>query len=994
MQFQIYCTSNHFNINSNNANMNKFILLTGVLLAISISISKGQFLVPKTLPAGHTYRDWKFKLQDLDQDGRTDIVRYQNNQFSWLKNNGSGSFSPYQIIELPFTTRSRINFARIDSDTFVDLVWPKDKYIYWSKNLGNLTYSAPQVLATIKDTDPTIDSSAWFSGNLNQGDINHDGKTDFYGVGSWVYGGDVSMDFFFRLLSSPSGTYSIQSHFAETTNEEMPGISYREPSNSFNLDASGNQMILANGTLWKLPANDTLYKKIPLPTVPWTYTNQTLYATNIGNWVGDSLADILIYTENENQQTFTIGLSENINGHFATAQNWFTASNSNAGNYQLADIDTDGRPDVFGYNNHYILGWYRNLGNGAFSEWKPILAFPYQGGEFISNVGDLTGDMKPDLLTTNLAPYNLKLYQWGIDSLANFSGRIYSDTNSNCNPDEIRIAPYPAIMKINPGNLIRSTSQFGSYSFQVPEGTYETRILNNPPFLTDSICYPSGPEITIDSSLQTKIQDIGIQGPNCPYLVVDAVMGNSAPCLKSRHGVFVKNIGSRAAKNVELRIKLPQYSIYKSHSGTFYSTFSFDTINGEYVFKIGYLGSQYTMVIEIRDSTKCLTGIDSLSQCLEARVNYASACLPVVSGWDGSNLIPELASLSPGQTRITITNSGQNMTDSTSFQLLRNHQSVYSQKIKLVSGASAVYIAPVASSDLHLLVQQRPHHPNGLYFSAVDGRNDSLQPQASERFYSGNRPDKAISCRMIQTGADTSMKSVFPSGWETSHSVLSQTPLIYKVKFKNRLTSTGVFVDIRDTLSSHLDLTTFRLIGSSFSDGRITCTFEGNIDTPVVVFTIPDLYLSNISASAYSQGFVAYSIQPKPGLPQGTEILNSASFFINDETNLVHTNRTLTTINDSIPVGIPLILQNSQPVSNSHFKVFPNPGSGHYWIDKGSPEGGLIQVFNSKGQISFETTLEDGMDKNPIRFSVPPGFYVVRFTNKKGTIWQKLMVEQ
>jgi len=128
-----------------------------------------------------------FSLADIDGDGITDIVFSQGVQFShrvfWLKNNGLGVFTIQSTMETNNYPRE-LTTADFDGDGDMDVVaivvntfTENDPYIAWYENDGNGTFSSAQVIEV---------SDMISSHHIEATDIDHDGDMDILSAGTGV----------------------------------------------------------------------------------------------------------------------------------------------------------------------------------------------------------------------------------------------------------------------------------------------------------------------------------------------------------------------------------------------------------------------------------------------------------------------------------------------------------------------------------------------------------------------------------------------------------------------------------------------------------------------------------------------------------------------------------------------------------------------------------------------------------------------------------------
>lgn len=138
---------------------------------------------------------------------------------------------------------------------------------------------------------------------------------------------------------------------------------------------------------------------------------------------------------------------------------------------------------------------------------------------------------------------------------------------------------------------------------------------------------------------------------------------------------------------------------------------------------------------------------------------------------------------------------------------------------------------------------------------------------------------------------DPNDKQVFPLGYEEPQYIAPDTTLEYLVRFQNTGNFFAFNVLIRDTISEHLDLSTFELRAYSHS---VQTTIDH--ETREVQFFFEDIMLPDSTCCEEdSHGFVSFEIQPLPDLPHNTEINNTAHIFFDSNPAIV-TNTTKNTI--------------------------------------------------------------------------------------------------
>ena len=149
---------------------------------------------------------------------------------------------------------------------------------------------------------------------------------------------------------------------------------------------------------------------------------------------------------------------------------------------------------------------------------------------------------------------------------------------------------------------------------------------------------------------------------------------------------------------------------------------------------------------------------------------------------------------------------------------------------------------------------------------------------------------------VILCAYDPNDKLVFPATGDENYVEFSDT-LEYTVRFQNVGNYYAFNIRVEDTISNFLDLSTFRLIGSShnvhyeFGDERAIAFYFDNI-------MLPD----SISDPLGSQGFVKFAIAPNDNLDEFTIVENTGHIYF-DYNEAIVTNTTFSTFVSEITYG-------------------------------------------------------------------------------------------
>jgi hypothetical protein len=178
------------------------------------------------------------------------------------------------------------------------------------------------------------------------------------------------------------------------------------------------------------------------------------------------------------------------------------------------------------------------------------------------------------------------------------------------------------------------------------------------------------------------------------------------------------------------------------------------------------------------------------------------------------------------------------------------------------------------------------------------------------KMYTGTDPDLAnnssYSASVVCTGNDPNDKQVSPSGvLPNGYIADSVNKLSYQIRFQNTGTYLAVNVEVRDTISDKLDISTMQVISASHKyNAQI-------IDDSIAVFKFPLIMLPDSNSDEpNSHGSIIYSISKKSSTTIGDQISNRASIYF-DFNSPVHTNTVLITMYDAS------YAQTAQGISNS-----------------------------------------------------------------------------
>ncbi|HPH21259.1 MAG TPA: T9SS type A sorting domain-containing protein, partial [Haliscomenobacter sp.] len=170
--------------------------------------------------------------------------------------------------------------------------------------------------------------------------------------------------------------------------------------------------------------------------------------------------------------------------------------------------------------------------------------------------------------------------------------------------------------------------------------------------------------------------------------------------------------------------------------------------------------------------------------------------------------------------------------------------------------------------------------------------------------------------------------------------------LYYTIRFQNTGNYPARNITIIDTLDRDLDFATFDFLGASHpitevigKNNAVQFVFKG--------INLPD----SVNNEMASHGFVSFRIKDRAGLPEKTEITNTAYIYFDQNPPIV-TNTTLSILVSRLDE---LSTSTQNPQRGSNFRVYPNPAQG-YVIVTGESTNSQTRwsMINAQGQTCMQ----------------------------------------
>jgi uncharacterized repeat protein (TIGR01451 family) len=227
---------------------------------------------------------------------------------------------------------------------------------------------------------------------------------------------------------------------------------------------------------------------------------------------------------------------------------------------------------------------------------------------------------------------------------------------------------------------------------------------------------------------------------------------------------------------------------------------------------------------------------------------------------------------------------------------------------------------------------------------------------------------------------DPNSKQVIPEAGFTSQQVADGEYLEYIIRFQNTGNDTAFVIQLIDTLSSFLDVSTFEVMASSH-DYNVQLIGNNILQFVFDNILLPD---SNVN-EALSHGYIRYRIKPLSITVQGQLIENTAYIYFDLNAPVV-TNTTTTLI--TAPVSV---YENAVP----SIIIYPVPvNSGESIKIKGNFRScSVIELFDFNGRKLLTGKLSDSAELQS--FPIPQlaeGFYQCRIMNENEIYNFKLQI--
>lgn len=544
------------------------------------------------------------------------------------------------------------------------------------------------------------------------------------------------------------------------------------------------------------------------------------------------------------------------------------------------------------------------------------------------------------------------------DLIHEINGVVHFDVNDNCTneTEDSPLKNWNVHIQTSSGKLFLKTNFEGKYKTFVPDGDYTVELvpLNNHFGVCGvnpqpiSLVGPDPQTVTVDFLADPEFY--------CARMRSNLASSNIRPCSTATIYAQYRNDGTVPAENATITVTLDPLLTYMDASQMpalvdgQSITFNLGTVPatpGDTWYQIG-LTVLADCSLGIGDQVCAFTAVTPDEDCTSD------------PDWNGAIVTVSGECTDENEAVFIIKNIGNAPNSQLLDYVITEDQIVLRQgNFQLNPGEEYRDTVPGNGLPLSMVADQEPGYPGGdtsVVWNIVNcGGSGSGQ---SSGFGGPSGPFTHQECFSIFNSFDPNDKDATPRGNGPQHFVHPGTPLEYRIRFQNTGNDTAFLVVIRDTLSQHFNFGKLESGGSShryefaqISDSIIQFTFENIL--------LPDS-TTNLDGS---QGFVDFTIYPKDGLPDGTEVLNRAAIYFDfNEPVITNTVRRVYgkyafVHTRDLPGDIPVRVYPNPFVSEATFEL-PESESGEHQLSLFGAKGELLRVINFEGN-RFRLLRED-----------------------------------
>ena len=570
-------------------------------------------------------------------------------------------------------------------------------------------------------------------------------------------------------------------------------------------------------------------------------------------------------------------------------------------------------------------------------------------------------------------------------------GQVFIDENRDCSNQETEEGLKNWLVELNNGEqtFLAITDNDGFFNAYLAPNTYTITVIppeNNYWTLCEIERTVS---ITEDGEESKELFFAAQPTIECPAMTVNISTPFLRRCFENYYRIEYCNHGTAIAEDAYVLLELPtELSILSSPID--YSLVE----DGVYRFDIGDVPINACEAFTVKVLLDCESTDLGQTHCVRANIFPNEIC-ETDQLWSGASL--DITSSCEGDSvRFDIVNIGEgDMGQATEYIVIQDmimlRQST--QSVQLNSGETIALKLPANGATYRLEMPQVPFHPASEQISAsLEGCGMNDQGMVSRGFInmferSDESPFTDEDCQENIGAFDPNDKAGYPNGYGPKHFIDQNKQLTYHIRFQNTGTDTAFNIVILDTLSEHLDVSTFRPLAASH-EYEVVIQKEN-----ILKYSFNDIQLvDSVKNEPLSHGFIRFSIDQQRDVPLGIVIENSAAIYF-DFNKPVITNTTEHTLGkDFIEVALSTSVWD---IPTLDLTLSPNPfhQSTIVQIQEEDVQEGIFLLYDMSGRILRQQSFQ-GNQLELTREGLAEGIYLFKILSHNHPIGRgKLMIQ-
>lgn len=555
-----------------------------------------------------------------------------------------------------------------------------------------------------------------------------------------------------------------------------------------------------------------------------------------------------------------------------------------------------------------------------------------------------------------------------------FAGQVSGQIEERSSDCTVKIADHfnryiLVFTNSNQEQFFCQTDQNGKYSRYLPEGNYEVSILH----LTEAYSVCQAPSVQVEAQQSPTVLNIGlVENKRCSHLKLNINAPNLRQCADNRYTVHYENLGSDVAQDAFIQLMLDiDMSIVDSEIPFV------DVGNLTYRFDIGDVAAQEEGQFSIDVHLDCDNTIMGETHCIVGRAFPDEQCDSINPAWSGAHV--EARAICDGDSvRLVLKNTGTApMALDRSFIVVEDDISFMKGEYNLNQDQEQGYAFEANGQTWRIVAEQEILHPIEGYSTAVIEGCSQLPGTFSLGYVTQFRENDyedhtSIICLESTNSINLNDKTAYPKGMGALGLIEPDQILTYTINFQNVGTDTAFNVLIKDSLSEHLDVTTFKVVQASHP-----YELEWRTQRELLVrfnnINLPDSTTNRDS----SHGFFKFEVRVLMAVPLGTEVTNNAEIFF-DFNEAVHTSTTLHTLQDIVVTSV-----HDDDLSRKRIiNCYPNPSVEQLILEAPDETYGVFhyELLDNQGRILRAGTFEHDEKHTLSVHHLPAGQFHIRIS--------------